>query len=102
MTLARIGPVKPFRVKSLTAQSEACGRTERATLALAQRGSRRIDRNLGTHMEISAVSAEIVDGMLPEKRLRPRALCCNVPVQHARVGRKVARAAAQRTGRQAW
>ncbi len=79
--LARIGPVKPFRSKPLITHSEGCGRTERSTHALAQRGRRRIDRNLGTHICVSAVSAEIVDGTLPEKRLLPRALCRNVLIR---------------------
>jgi hypothetical protein len=34
--LARIGPVKPFVVKSLTAHSEACGRAEDGPPALAK------------------------------------------------------------------
>ncbi len=42
---------------------------------------------------MSAVSAEIFGGMLPEKRFSLRTLRRNVPVQHARVGRETARAA---------
>jgi hypothetical protein len=47
---------------------------------------------------VSAVSAEIAGGTLPEKRFSKRDLRRNVPVQHARVGRETARAAARRTG----
>ncbi len=36
---------------------------------------------MGTHRYVSAVSAEIVDGKLPEKRLIPRTLRRNVPVR---------------------
>ncbi len=57
---------------------------------------------VGAHRYVSLVSAEIVGGKLPEKRFSPRALRHSVPVQHARVGRKFARAAARRTGRPAW
>ncbi len=77
----------------------------RATAALAQQHSRRIGgepgRAKGTHMAVSAVSAEIVGGALPEKRFSPRSLRRSVPVQHARVGQETVRAAAQRTGRPA-
>jgi hypothetical protein len=52
-------------------------------------------------MAVSAVSAEIVGGTLPEKRLLKRDLRHCVPVQHARVGRETARAVALRTGRPA-
>jgi hypothetical protein len=52
-------------------------------------------------MYVSAVSAEIVGGTLPEKRFVARFLRHSVPVQHARVGRETARAAARRTGRPA-
>jgi hypothetical protein len=48
-------------------------------------------------MYVSAVSAEIVGGTLPEKRLLKRSLRRSVPVQHARGGRETARAAARRT-----
>jgi hypothetical protein len=58
-------------------------------------------RAKGTHMNESAVSAEIVAGTLPEKRFSRRSLRRSVPVQHARVGRKTARAAPRRTGRPA-
>jgi hypothetical protein len=75
--LARIGPVKPFRAKSLTAHREACGRAEddrpRAAAALAQRRRRHVGgdpgRAKGTHRYVIAVSAEIVGGTLPT---RPR------------------------------
>jgi hypothetical protein len=43
------------------------------------------------HMYVSAVSAEIVAGTLPEKRFWKRFLCRSVPVQHARVGWETAR-----------
>jgi hypothetical protein len=49
-------------------------------------------------MTVSAVSAEIVGGTLPEKRFSPRSLRRNVPVQDARVRRKSAPTAARRTG----
>jgi hypothetical protein len=74
----------------------------RAAAALAQRRRRRIGgepgRAKGAHMSTSAVSAEIAGGTLPEKRFALMALRRSVPVQHARVGRKTARAAAWRTG----
>jgi hypothetical protein len=57
---------------------------------------------VGAHRNVSAVSAEIVGGTLPEKRFSRRFLRRSVPVQHARVGRETARAAARRTGRPAW
>jgi hypothetical protein len=73
--------------------------------ALAQRRMRRVGgepgRAKGTHRAVSAVSAEIVGGTLPEKRFSLRALRHSVPVQHARVGRMTARAAARRTVRPA-
>jgi hypothetical protein len=56
---------------------------------------------VGAHRYVSAVSAEIVGGTLPEKRFSRRFLRHSVPVQHARVGRETARAAARRTGRPA-
>jgi hypothetical protein len=56
----------------------------------------------GTHSDVSAVSAEIVGGALPEKRFSLRFLRHSVPVQHTRVGRETARAAARRTERPAW
>ncbi len=58
-------------------------------------------RAKGTHMCVSAVSAEIAGGTLPEKRFSSRTLRHSVPVQHARVGWETARAAARRTGRPA-
>ncbi len=58
-------------------------------------------RAKGAHRYVSAVSAEIAGGTLPEKRFSPRSLRHSVPVQHARVGRETARAAAGRTGRSA-
>jgi ABC-type nickel/cobalt efflux system permease component RcnA len=36
---------------------------------------------VGAYRYVSAVSAEILDGMLPEKRLPPRALCRNVLIR---------------------
>jgi hypothetical protein len=69
--LAEIGPVKPFWPKSLTAQSEACGRAENEPPALAKRRMHRIGgepgRAKGTHRNVSAVSAEIVGGTLPTR-----------------------------------
>jgi hypothetical protein len=52
-------------------------------------------------MYVSAVSAEIVGGTLPEKRFSSMDLRHSVPVRHARVGRETARAAAGHTGIQA-
>ncbi len=49
------------------------------------------------HRYVSALSAESVGGTLPEKRFSLRDLRHSVPVQHARVGRESARAAARRT-----
>jgi hypothetical protein len=57
---------------------------------------------VGAHRYVSAVSAEIVGGTLPEKRFSRRFLRRSVPVQHARVGWETARAAAGRTARPAW
>jgi hypothetical protein len=78
----------------------------RAAAALALRRRRRIGgepgRAKGTHRYVSAVSTEIVDGTLPEKRFSKRSLHRSLPLQHARVGRETARAAAGRTGRPAW
>jgi hypothetical protein len=53
------------------------------------------------HRYVSAVSTVIAGGTLPEKRFSRRFLLGNVPVQHARVGRETARAAARRTARPA-
>jgi hypothetical protein len=105
--LTRIGPARPFLDKPLTAQSGGMRPNRRHRLcAAAALAQRRVGgepgRAKGTHSDVSAVSAEIVGGTLPEKRLPPRALCRKVPVQHARVGRKTAHAAAWRTGRPAW
>jgi hypothetical protein len=72
--LAGIGPVIPFLYKDLITHSEGCGRTERSAHELAQRCRRCMDRNLGTYMKVSAVSAEIVGGTLPEKRFSPSSL----------------------------
>ena len=108
--LARIGPVKPFLLKALIAQSEACGRAEGEPPRAQPLRSRcdacaRVDgepgRAKGAHRYESAVSTEIVGGTLPEKRLSPRFLSHSVPVQHARVGWETARAVARRTGRPA-
>jgi hypothetical protein len=54
---------------------------------------------MGTHSSVSALSAEIAGGKLPEKRFSKRFLQhnVNVPVQHARVGGETARAAVGRT-----
>ncbi len=65
----------------------------RAAAALAQRRRRRIGesgRAKGTHSIVSAVSAEIAGGTLPEKRFSASSLRRSVPVQHARVGRETA------------
>jgi hypothetical protein len=59
-------------------------------------------RAKGTHMSVSAVSAEIAGGTLPEKRFSKRLLRRSVPIEHARFGQKTARAAARRTRRPAW
>ena len=72
--LARIGPVKPFLVKDLIAHSGGMRPRQRWTAhVLAQRRLRRIGgepgREKGAHRRVSAVSAEIVGGTLPEKRL---------------------------------
>jgi hypothetical protein len=107
--LARIGPVKPFLPKSLIAHSKACGAPKdeqpSAAAALVQRRRRRFGgkpgRAKGTHMSVSAVSAESVGGTLSENRFSWRSLCHNEPVQHARVSRETAWAAARRTGRPA-
>ncbi len=109
--LARIGPVKPFLPRYLIAHSEPCGRAEdepstrshcarKAGAASALLGEP--GRAKGAHRRVSAVSAEIVGGTLPEKRFSLRYLRHSVPVQHARVGRETARAAARRTGKPAW
>jgi hypothetical protein len=78
----------------------------RAAVALALRRRRRIGGKpgfaKGAYMSLSAVSTEIVDGTLPEKRFSKRFLRRSLPLQHARVGRETARAAAGRTGRPAW
>jgi hypothetical protein len=105
--LARIGPVKPFLPRYLNAHSEPCGRAEdgpptrsrcarKAGAASALLGEP--GRAKGTHRDMSAVSAEIVGGTLPEKRFSLRCLRHNVPVQHVRVGRETARAEAEHTG----
>ena len=77
--LARIGPVKPILAKYLITHSEACGRPRAATRSHsdASAGAR---PGVGAYRAVSAVSAEIVDGALPEKRLSPRLLRHNVPV----------------------
>ncbi len=101
--LAGIGPVKPFLEKSLIAHSEACGRAEMEppTRSPLRRIGGEPGRAKGTHSSVSAVSAEMVGGALPEKRFSTRVLRHSVPVQHARVGRKTVRTAARRTGRPA-
>ncbi len=70
------------------------------THALAKRRRRHIGggpgRAKGAHICVSAVIAEIDGGTLPEKRFSLRDLRNSVPVQHARVGRETARAAAHR------
>ena len=104
--LARIGPVKPFLDKTLIAHSEACNRAEdgpptRGRCAAGSDEDNRIGsepgRAKGAHRNVSALSAEIVGGTLPEKRFSKRYLRRSVPVQHARVGRETAQAAARRT-----
>jgi hypothetical protein len=95
--------------KALIAHSEACGRAEdelpMRSRTLTQ-GMRRVGgepgRAKGAHRYVSAVSAEIVGGTVPEKRFSPRSLRHSVPVQHARVGRETARAVARRTAKPAW
>jgi hypothetical protein len=104
--LAGIGPVKPFLPKSLTAHSGGMRPRRRWTAhVLALRRRRRIGgepgRAKGAHRNVSAASAEIVGGTLPEKRFSPSSLCHSVPVQHARVGRKTTLAAARRTAKPA-
>jgi hypothetical protein len=86
--LAKIGPVKPFWVKRLIAHSEACGRTEdgpptRSLLRRRRRISGEPGRAKGAHRYVSAVSAEIAGGTLPEKRFFPRYLCRSVPFRRA-------------------
>ncbi len=107
VTLARIGPVRPFFVSPLIAHSEACGPTEDEPLThsrkLAQRHRRRVGGEpgsaKGTHRDVSAVSAESVGGTLPVKRFSPRALRHNVPrlATTSRPGDRT-----ERTGRPAW
>ena len=103
--LAGIGPVKPFLDKDLVKHSEACGRTEEtADTQRCARGARHGAHRraaVGAHMTVSAVSAEIVGGTLPQNRFSSRRLRHNVLIQHARVCRETARAAARRTGRPA-
>ena len=72
--LARIGPVKPFLLKVLIAHSEhaVAPKMDRPrAAALVERRRRRIGgepgRAKGTHMAVSAVSAEIVGGTLPTR-----------------------------------
>jgi hypothetical protein len=106
--LAGNGPMKPFLCKDLIMHSEACGRIgmscpraaarSRSKACAALAGARQF---VGAHRAVSAVSAEIVAGTLPEKRFSLRPLRRSVPVRHARVGRETARAAARRTGRPA-
>jgi hypothetical protein len=95
MMLAGIGPVKPFLATYLITHSYACGRK-------ASAASTRARPCVGMHIDVSAVNAEIVGGTLPEKRFSLMSLRRSVPVQHARVGRETARAAARRTARPAW
>jgi hypothetical protein len=57
---------------------------------------------VGAHRFVSALSAEIAGGTVPEKRFSPRYLCRSVPIQHARVGRETARAVTRRTAKPAW
>ena len=76
--LAGIGPVKPFLLKNLIsrtarhAASPKMGRP-RAAAALALRRRHHVGGEPGrtkeTHSCVSAFSAEIVGGTLPEKRL---------------------------------
>ena len=85
--LARIGPVKPLDSKDLITHSEACGRTERT--AHARHASHLPEPGQGAekYRKVSALSEEIVGGMLPEKQLLPRTLRHNVPVSFARPSR---------------
>jgi hypothetical protein len=70
--LARIGPVKPFLDKPLTAQSGGMRPNRRHRLcAAAALAQRRVGgepgRAKGTHSDVSAVSAEIIGGTLPTR-----------------------------------
>ncbi len=68
--------------------------TAKRSRALAKRRMHRVGgepgRAKGAHRHVSALSAEIVGGTLPEKRLSKRTLRRSVPAQHARIGRKAA------------
>jgi hypothetical protein len=70
--LARIGPVKPFLAKYLTAHSGGMRPHRKGTAhALALRRRRRVGgepgRAKGAHSDVSAVSAEIVGGTVPTR-----------------------------------
>ncbi len=70
--LARIGPVRPFLPKSLIAHSGGMRPRRRwTTHALAKRRMRRVGDEpghaKGTHMAVSAVSAEIAGGTVPTR-----------------------------------
>ncbi len=102
--LARIGPVKPFLDKELIAHSEACGSAEMEppTRSPLRRIGGEPGRAKGTHRYVSAVSAEIVGGTLPEKRFSPRALCRSVPVRRAEAAERPHGRRRRRTGSPAW
>jgi hypothetical protein len=57
---------------------------------------------VGAYKSVSAVSAEIVGGTLPEKRFAKRFLCHNVLICTPESAGKTARAAAGRTDGPAW
>jgi hypothetical protein len=72
--LAGIGPVSPVLAKPLITHSEACGRKGRTAHAQprvssseAYAASARARLNVGTHMNVSAVSEEIVGGTVPTR-----------------------------------
>ncbi len=74
--LPGIGPLNPFLAKLLITPTHAAACN--TLLAQGESGGgaakpaphrRDSGKAWGTHMEVSAVSAEIVDGMLPLKRL---------------------------------
>ncbi len=89
--LARIGPVKPFLPKDLIAGSGGvrprllpwAAQPLRSRSARRRRIGGEPGRAKGTHRYVSAVSAEIVGGTLPEKRFSLRRLRRSVPVQRA-------------------
>ncbi len=74
--LAGNGPVKPFWDQVLIINRAATRSRSEAHAESA--GDRPL---LGAYMAVSALSAEIVDGTLPEKRFWRRVLRHNVPVR---------------------